>query len=317
MGGYMSLTETLMLVALGFALALLMVLLFGRGFWAIATSFGARRKVKNIPVEMLELQADRDRLRAEHAIMSRKLELRLEEIKGRMTAQMAEVSRSRNRVQTLVEQLETSETTVATRDREVADLMAQIETFKSDIETAAASLNTFTLDNSQKNREIAKLTQSVSQLTTSLREAKDLASHQAEDSKRRLRARTAAIVQPLQSEVEDIDVGDGRMKKRISELTSISIEMNEAQQKDFQSSFEPMVDDTPLESQQFKNAMEIKFGDAERETEALTTELKALDDALAQKRISPYPPPTPIKSSAKANIISLAQRIRSLQGDEK
>ena len=123
----MSLTETLMLVALGFALALLMVLLFGRGFWAIATNFGARRKAKNIPIQMLELQADRDRLHAEHAIMARQLELRLEDIKARMTEQMAEVSRSRNRMQTLIEQLETSEATVANRDREIAGLMAQVE----------------------------------------------------------------------------------------------------------------------------------------------------------------------------------------------
>jgi hypothetical protein len=73
-GVIMSPTETLMLIGLGFALALVLVLLVGRGIWNMAMRLGARRHAKQIPTAMLELQADRDRLRAEHAMMSRKLE---------------------------------------------------------------------------------------------------------------------------------------------------------------------------------------------------------------------------------------------------
>jgi DNA repair exonuclease SbcCD ATPase subunit len=317
MGGLMSLTETLMLVALGFALALLMVLLFGRGFWAIATSFGARRKVKNIPMEMLELQADRDRLRTEHAVMARKLELRLEEIKGRMTAQMAEVSRSRNRVQTLVEQLEASEATVAIRDSEITDLKAQVETYKSDIETVKTTLHTFTLDNNQKNLEIVRLSQSVAQLTQNLRDANITVVQPVVDSTARLRARTAAIAQPIKPEIREAEIGEGRVQKRISQLASISMEMDETQHRDLQISTEPTLDTAPNENDQIKTELEYKFDDAEREVDTLEAELKAIDEALDRKRISPYPAPTPIKSSAKANIISLAQRIRSLQDEEK
>ncbi len=313
----MSLTETLMLVALGFALALLMVLLFGRGFWAIATSFGARRKVKNIPMEMLELQADRDRLRAEHAVMARKLELRLEEIKGRMTAQMAEVSRSRNRVQTSVEQLEASEATVAIRDSEITDLKAQVEAYKSDIETIKATLHTFTLDNNQKNLEIVRLSQSVAQLTQNLRDANITVVQPVADSTARLRARTAAIAQPIKPEIREAEIGEGGVQKRISQLASISMEMDETQHRDLQISTEPTLDTAPRENDQIKTELEYKFDNAEREVDTLDTELKAIDEALDRKRISPYPAPTPIKSSAKANIISLAQRIRSLQDEEK
>lgn len=312
----MSLTETLMLVALGFALALLMVLLFGRGFWAIATNFGARRKAKNIPIQMLELQADRDRLRAEHAIMARQLELRLEDIKARMTEQMAEVSRSRNRMQTLIEQLETSEATVANRDREIAGLMAQVEAYRSDLETVTASLNNLTFDNSQKNLEITKLNQSVSQLKLGLREKNSMVARLAEESKTNLRTRTAAIGQPLKTEIHETEVGDGRIKKRISELTSISMEMDETQRSNIQNSDEPVADIAPVEITQFKPDLKTKFVDAERESDSLSQELKSIDEALERKRNSPYPPPTPVKSSAKANIISLAQRIRALQSDE-
>ena len=56
----MSLTETLMLVALGFALALIIVMLVGRGVWSMAMRIGARRQSKQVPTMMLELQADRE-----------------------------------------------------------------------------------------------------------------------------------------------------------------------------------------------------------------------------------------------------------------
>ena len=308
----MSLTETLMLVALGFALALLVVLLFGRGFWAVATSFGARRKVKNIPVEMLELQADRDRLRAEHAIMARKLELRLEEIKARMTEQMAEVSRSRNRVQTLIEQLESSEATVANRDGEIAGLKAQVETYQSELETVSASLKNLSSDNNKKNLEITKLSQAVSEFKLELREKKNEAARLAEEAKANLRARTAAIAQPRDSEI-----ADGNMQKRISELNSISMEMNKTRRNNFQSSDQPAADIMPVANSEFKADAEIEFIDAEREAQALIQELKAIDEARDRKRSSSYPAPTPIKASAKANIISLTQRIKALQGDGK
>jgi myosin heavy subunit len=311
MGGFMSLTETLMLVALGFALALLVVLLFGRGFWALASNFGSRRKAKNVPVQMLELQADRDRLRAEHAIMARKLELRLEEIKARMTEQMAEVSRSRNRMQTLIEQLETSQVTVANRDGEIAGLKAQVETYQSDLETVSASLSNLSSDNNKKNLEITKLSQAVSEFKLELREKKKEAASLAEEAKANLRARTAAIAQPRETEIID-----GNMQKRISELNSISLEMNETQRNDMHSSNEPVAKFMPFESSSLKSDLEYKIDDGESEANALNQELKAIDDALERKRSTLYPAPTPIKSPAKANIISLTQRIRALQSDK-
>jgi chromosome segregation ATPase len=308
----MSLTETLMLVALGFALALLVVLLFGRGFWALASNFGSKRKAKNIPVQMLELQADRDRLRAEHAIMSRKLELRLEEIKSRMTEQMAEVSRSRNRMQTLIEQLETSEATVANRDSEIAGLKAQVETYKTDLEIVSATLNSLSSDNNKKNLEIAKLNHAVSEFKLELREKKNLAASLAQEAKANLRVRVADIAQPRETEI-----ADGNMQKRISELNSISLEMNKSQRDSFKSLDQPEADFLEFANAEMKAVSEVEFIDAEREAQALTQQLKSIDEALQPKRSSPYPAPTPVKSNAKANIISLTQRIRALQDDSK
>ncbi len=300
-----------MLVALGFALALLIVLLFGRGFWAIATSFGSKRKANIIPVKMIELQADRDRLRAEHAMMARKLELRLEEMKGRMTGQMAEVSRSRNRMQTLMEQLETSESNLADREREVMGLTAQVESYKSDIAKALTALNALAAEHSKKGLEINKLTKTISELQVDLREQSDLAARLKEEIKSSLRARATPIAAPTAN-----GIGDRRIKKRISELTTIAAEMNESQIVKTENTNEPKVDLAPILSSSLDTDLGQDFDDIERRANALNRELKAIDNARDAKRDIPQLSLQPNKSTTKANIISLTQRIKAMQGDK-
>jgi predicted nucleic acid-binding Zn-ribbon protein len=309
MGGFMSQTETLMLVALGFVLALLLALLFGRGLWNVAVALGARHNAKNVPVQMLELQADRDRLRAEHAMMARKLELRLEDIKARMTEQMAEVSRSRNRVQTLIQQLETSESTLATRDREIAALTSQVEAHKADLEAGATTLSQLTASNISKDMEITKLAQSVSQLTLSLREKNGMLDRSNEElqTSSRMNAVSPALGQ-------DPDKGEVRIKRRIAELTSIAAQMSDHQDGNVQSLNTPLMNISQNLVSNRQASLIDKIADAERETEAITQEIKALDTMLDRKPPPIRPAPTPIKPSPKVNIISLAQRIKALQG---
>ena len=83
----MSQTETLMLVVLGFALAALIALFIGRFAWHLALRLGAKRMQRQVPSTVTELQSERDRLRAEYAMLSRKLGLRLSDIKMRMAEQ--------------------------------------------------------------------------------------------------------------------------------------------------------------------------------------------------------------------------------------
>ena len=305
----MSQTETLMLVALGFVLALLLALLFGRGMWNVAIALGARRNAKNIPVQMLELQADRDRLRAEHAMMARKLELRLEDIKARMTEQMAEVSRSRNRAQSLIQQLETSEATLTVRDREVAALNSQVEAHKADLEAGASTLSQLTASNIGKDLEITKLTQSVSQLTLNLREKNGMVGRLNEELQSSLRLNSMPPVI-----AQDPDKGELRIKRRIAELSSISAQMIDHQDGNVQNLNTPLMNMTQEVALSHQAMLSDKVADAEREAEAMTLELEALDSMLDRKPPPIYPAPTPIKPSAKANIISLTQRIKALQG---
>jgi DNA repair exonuclease SbcCD ATPase subunit len=99
----MSQTETILLIVLGFSLASLIALFMARALWSAALRVGARRMQRQVPSSLVGLQTERDRLRAEYAMLSQRLGARLETAKLQMAEHMAEVSRHRNRLHELEE----------------------------------------------------------------------------------------------------------------------------------------------------------------------------------------------------------------------
>lgn len=97
----MSQTETILLIVLGFSLASLIALFMARGLWTAAVKVGARRMQRQVPSSLVGLQTERDRLRAEYAMLAQRLGGKLETTKLQLAEQMAEVSRHRNRLHEL------------------------------------------------------------------------------------------------------------------------------------------------------------------------------------------------------------------------
>jgi chromosome segregation ATPase len=73
-----------------------------------------------VPSSLIGLQTERDRLRAEYAMLAQRLGARLEDSKLRLAENMAEVSRHRNRIH----QMETSE---AARMAELRELRSRVK----------------------------------------------------------------------------------------------------------------------------------------------------------------------------------------------
>ncbi len=119
----MSQTETILLIVLGFALASLIALFMARGLWTAAVKVGVRRMQRQVPSSLVGLQTERDRLRAEYAMLSQRLGARLEAAKLQMAEQMAQVSRHRNRLH----ELEALETNRGADNRRLAERVAELE----------------------------------------------------------------------------------------------------------------------------------------------------------------------------------------------
>lgn len=83
----------IMLVALGFLIAMLMALLLAPAFWRRAERLTARRLEQSMPMSIAEAEAERDQIRASYAIIIRRLEAALSQEKMRSARQLVKISR--------------------------------------------------------------------------------------------------------------------------------------------------------------------------------------------------------------------------------
>lgn len=292
----MSPSETYMLLILGFASAAFLGLIAGRIAWKLAFRLGARQAQRNMPSSMIELQTDRDRLRAEHAMMAKKLELRLGDIKMRMAEQTAEVSRHRNRFEVLKQDVAKRDAILKDRDEELSTLRDKVSYLEANLE--------------EKETEITALNEAV----------------EAEETTEE----TVTEVAPKNAPPQD------RLKTRIKEILSLSKQISrqrtgspELEQPVAMSETEIIVkpaDSSTLEFVAQSESLEEKIVETERAATELQDELKRLDQAWTETtpEVTPEPvaeteAPVPIEmekpKSAITNVISLAQRIRSLHKD--
>jgi chromosome segregation ATPase len=302
----MSQSETLMLLILGFSIATFLGLIAGRIAWKLAFRLGARHTQRNMPSTMIELQTDRDRMRAEHAMMAKKLELRLGDIRMRMAEQTAEVSRHRNRFEILKQDLAKRDELLLERNAEIVSLRDEVNSLEKQVK--------------EKDAEIKAMTES-------LVEVEEVQIVDASEA--------AASATPAPTE--------DRLKKRIKDLVKISKQISkqkkgaplELEQPVAMNSAEIIVkpaDSSTLEFVAQSEVLEEKIVETERAAEELQDELKRLDQAWSGAEIAPdaasesaadvaviTETPTPVEEekpkSAITNVISLAQRIRSLHKD--
>jgi hypothetical protein len=153
----MSQTETLLLFVLGFCVALFVVLLFGRGTWALIGSWSGWREARKVPTAIRELQAERDSLKAEKAMMAQKLEATLNDMKMRMAEQMAEVSRNRNRLLDMGQTLKEREATIGHVQSQSEDKTSQVSSLQIQIEDNVKAINLAYAKMAQREEEHGKM----------------------------------------------------------------------------------------------------------------------------------------------------------------
>src|SRR5215471_16128536 len=110
-GGAPSMIEPIMYFGLGFLMASLLGLVILPLVHARAVRLTARRLEAATPVSMAEIQADKDQLRAEFAMSTRRLEISVEQLKAKTTSQLAELGKKSDAINRL--KLELGEKTAA------------------------------------------------------------------------------------------------------------------------------------------------------------------------------------------------------------
>ena len=216
----MSRAETFMLVALGFALGTLLALLFGRLVWHAAVRVGSRRMQRQMPSTLVEMQAERDRLRAECAMLSRKLEIRSDDLKSQLVEQSAELTRERNRNDTMLHEIKEREAGMIEREQRIGASHEQANHLEDELAARTNALHELQARLEESHESFARLKQEISQLTQVLAERDGrIDDLRQELSQRPLRIETSMRQQQLSTA--------DRLEQRIEELTSLSREIAE------------------------------------------------------------------------------------------
>ena len=103
--------EPIMFVGIGFLVAGLLVIGVIPLVHARAVRLTMRRLEASTPLSMAEIQADKDQLRAEFAMSTRRLEMSVEQMKAKTTSQLAEIGKKSEAIGRL--KLELGEKTAA------------------------------------------------------------------------------------------------------------------------------------------------------------------------------------------------------------
>src|SRR3979490_2199941 len=85
--------EPIMYLAIGFLISMLFGLMIVPLVHNRAVRLTTKRLEAVTPMSMAEIQADKDQLRAEFAMSTRRLEMRVEQMKAKTTSQLAEIGK--------------------------------------------------------------------------------------------------------------------------------------------------------------------------------------------------------------------------------
>ena len=94
--------EAVLYFVLGFLCAGLLALMVSPAIWNRAVILTKRKIESSVPLTLNEVQADKDQLRAEFAMSTRRLEMNIEELKERASAQLIDINRKRDELTSII-----------------------------------------------------------------------------------------------------------------------------------------------------------------------------------------------------------------------
>jgi len=155
--------ETIMYFGIGFLTASLIGLVIIPLVHSRATRLTVKRLEAATPVSMSEIQADKDQLRAEFAMSTRRLEMSVDQLKARTTGQLAELGKKTEAIARLKSEIgEKNAALLAMEARENA-LREQIRATEEELAVKTTTMHEATRALSDKEAELAKLTAELGQ----------------------------------------------------------------------------------------------------------------------------------------------------------
>ena len=154
--------EPIMFFGLGFLASSLLGLIIVPFVHGRAVRLTVRRLEAATPLSMAEIQADKDQLRAEFAMSTRRLEMSVDQLKSKSTGQLAELGKKNdviNRLKIELGEKAASIFALEARDKGIKD---QLRATEDELEVKTSALRETERNLADKEAELAKLTAQLS-----------------------------------------------------------------------------------------------------------------------------------------------------------
>lgn len=125
-GGLGHVIELILYFALGFLCAAFLAALVAPAIWSRAVMLTRRRIEASLPLTLDEIRADKDSLRAEHAVATRRLEMDLKAAKAKASEQSLRLARSSKDVKAIATERETNKADLSRIEAEARELRAEL-----------------------------------------------------------------------------------------------------------------------------------------------------------------------------------------------
>lgn len=155
--------EAIMFSALGFLAASLVALVLLSAVWHRAVRLTTRRIEGAIPVSMAEIQADKDQLRAEFAMSTRRLEASVEQLKLKTTDQLAEIGRKTDVARQLKSDVEETTAAVTSLEAQERALRDRLRATEEELSAKSRELHETEGHLSNKLNELSQINRTLSE----------------------------------------------------------------------------------------------------------------------------------------------------------
>jgi chromosome segregation ATPase len=203
-----SMIEPIMFVGIGFLVAGLLVIGFIPLVHARAVRLTMRRLEALTPLSMAEIQADKDQLRAEFAMSTRRLEMSVDQMKAKTTNQLAEIGHKSEAIGRL--KLELGEKTAS-----LFALEAKEKQFTDDLKAAQDELAAKVAEMEEAERTLASTHAELVQTSGNFHERSVTA-----DSQRVELVALRAQVEVLKGQIESYESETKELRERLSNKTT-------------------------------------------------------------------------------------------------
>ena len=149
--------EPIMYFGIGFLVAALLGLLFVPLVHNRAVRLTMRRLEAATPLSIAEIRADKDQLRAEFAMSTRRLEISVEQMKTRTTSQLAELGKKSDAINQLKKELGEKTTAIASLEAREKHLRHQLGATEDEFALKSSALREAERALADKEAKLAKL----------------------------------------------------------------------------------------------------------------------------------------------------------------